>query len=73
MLACTLMDNQVRDQWPTTHPPRLVRARMEMIGEAVQIIDRMMTQRPTSFAGEHFAVQNTSNDHCQCISRRHRS
>ena len=39
-----------------------VRARMEMLEEAVQIVDRMMTQRPASFAGTHYRVANAYND-----------
>ena len=39
-----------------------VRARMEMLEEAVQIVDRMMTQRPASFAGTHYRVVNAYND-----------
>jgi F420-dependent oxidoreductase-like protein len=39
-----------------------VRARMEMLEEAVQIVDRMMTQRPASFAGKHYRVANAFND-----------
>jgi hypothetical protein len=33
-----------------------------MLEEAGQIVDRMMTQRPTSLGGKHFSVQNTVND-----------
>ncbi len=36
--------------------------RMERLEEAVQIVDRMMTQRPASFAGKHYQVQNAYND-----------
>lgn len=39
-----------------------VRERMEMLEDAVQIVDRMMTQRPASFAGKHFSVENAYND-----------
>ena len=39
-----------------------VRERMERLEEAVQIVDRMMTQRPASFAGTHYQVQNAYND-----------
>jgi F420-dependent oxidoreductase-like protein len=44
--------------WP--FPP--VRERMEQLEEAVQIVDRMMTQRPAQFAGKHFRVANAYND-----------
>jgi F420-dependent oxidoreductase-like protein len=44
--------------WP--FPP--VRERMEMLEEAVQLVDRMLTQRPASFAGKHYAIQNAYND-----------
>jgi F420-dependent oxidoreductase-like protein len=39
-----------------------VRERMEMLEEAVQIIDRMMTERPASFSGKHFTVGQAYND-----------
>ncbi len=39
-----------------------VRDRMEMLEEAVQIVDRMMTQRPASFAGKHYRVVDAYND-----------
>jgi F420-dependent oxidoreductase-like protein len=39
-----------------------VRDRMEMLEEAVQIVDRMLTQRPASFAGKHYTVQDAYND-----------
>ena len=39
-----------------------VRERMEMLEEAVQIVDRMMTQRPASFAGKHYTVVDAYND-----------
>ena len=39
-----------------------VRERMEMLEEAVQIVDRMLTQRPTSFAGKHYTVEGAYND-----------
>ncbi len=39
-----------------------VRERMEMLEEAVQIVDRMMTQRPASFTGTHYHVANAFND-----------
>jgi len=41
-------------------PP--VRERMEMLEEAVQIVDRIMTQRPASFAGKHYTIENAYND-----------
>jgi F420-dependent oxidoreductase-like protein len=44
--------------WP--FPP--VRDRMEMLDEAVQIVDRMLTQRPASFAGKHYHVIDAYND-----------
>jgi F420-dependent oxidoreductase-like protein len=44
--------------WP--FPP--VRERMEMLEEAVQIVDRMMTQRPASFGGKHYTVEDAYND-----------
>ena len=44
--------------WP--FPP--VRERMEQLEEAVQIVDRMMTQRPAQFAGKHFTVADAYND-----------
>jgi F420-dependent oxidoreductase-like protein len=39
-----------------------VRDRMEMLEEAVQIVDRMMTQRPASFSGKHYTVEGAYND-----------
>jgi F420-dependent oxidoreductase-like protein len=39
-----------------------VRERMEMLEEAVQIVDRMMTQRPASFSGKHYTVEEAYND-----------
>jgi alkanesulfonate monooxygenase SsuD/methylene tetrahydromethanopterin reductase-like flavin-dependent oxidoreductase (luciferase family) len=39
-----------------------VRERMEMLEEAVQIVDRMLTQRPASFAGKHYQVTDAYND-----------
>ena len=39
-----------------------VRERMEMLEEAVQIVDRMMTQRPASFHGKHYHVEEAYND-----------
>ncbi|MCL5998978.1 MAG: LLM class F420-dependent oxidoreductase [Chloroflexi bacterium] len=44
--------------WP--FPP--LHDRMEMLAEAVQIVDRMLTQRPASFRGKYYAVQNAYND-----------
>jgi F420-dependent oxidoreductase-like protein len=44
--------------WP--FPP--VRERMEMLEEAVQIVDRVMTQRPSSFSGKHYTVREAYND-----------
>ncbi len=39
-----------------------VRDRMEMLEEAVQIVDRMLTQRPASFSGKHYTVDQAYND-----------
>jgi F420-dependent oxidoreductase-like protein len=39
-----------------------VRERMEMLEEAIQIVDRMMTQRPASFKGTHYTVAAAYND-----------
>ncbi len=39
-----------------------VRERMERLEEAVQIVDRMLTQRPASFAGTHYRIANAFND-----------
>ena len=39
-----------------------VAQRMEMLEEAVQIVDRMLTQRPASFRGKHYTIQNAYND-----------
>lgn len=39
-----------------------VRERMEMLEEAIQIVDLMMTQRPASFAGKHYTVKDAYND-----------
>jgi F420-dependent oxidoreductase-like protein len=44
--------------WP--FPP--VPQRMEMLEEAVQIVDRMLTQRPASFSGQHYSIQGAYND-----------
>jgi F420-dependent oxidoreductase-like protein len=44
--------------WP--FPP--VWERMEMLEEAVQIVDRMLTQRPASFTGKHYQVTDAYND-----------
>ena len=44
--------------WP--FPP--VKERMEMLDEAVQIVDRMLTQRPASFSGKHYSILNAYND-----------
>jgi alkanesulfonate monooxygenase SsuD/methylene tetrahydromethanopterin reductase-like flavin-dependent oxidoreductase (luciferase family) len=35
---------------------------MEMLEEAVQIVDRMLTQRPASFSGQHYTIQDAYND-----------
>jgi F420-dependent oxidoreductase-like protein len=39
-----------------------VRDRMEMLEEAVQLVDRIMTQRPASFGGKHYSVVEAYND-----------
>ncbi len=39
-----------------------VRERMERLEEAVQIVDRMMTQRPASFTGQHYTITDAYND-----------
>ncbi|HEY3343066.1 MAG TPA: LLM class F420-dependent oxidoreductase [Anaerolineae bacterium] len=44
--------------WP--FPP--LKVRMEMLTEAVQVVDRMLTQRPASFQGKHYTVTNAYND-----------
>ncbi len=44
--------------WP--FPPLAIR--MEMLEEAVQIVDRMLTQRPANFTGKHYTIQNAYND-----------
>lgn len=44
--------------WP--FPP--LKERMEMLEEAVQIIDKMLTERPANFAGKHYTVTNAIND-----------
>jgi F420-dependent oxidoreductase-like protein len=44
--------------WP--FPP--VAERMEMLEEAVQIVDLMLTERPASFKGKHYAIQDAYND-----------
>jgi F420-dependent oxidoreductase-like protein len=44
--------------WP--FPP--VRERMEMLEEAVQIVDLVMTQRPASFSGTYYTVREAYND-----------
>ncbi|MGE5224510.1 MAG: TIGR03560 family F420-dependent LLM class oxidoreductase, partial [Omnitrophica WOR_2 bacterium] len=44
--------------WP--FPPLL--DRMKMLEEAVQIVDRMLTQRPATFIGNYYTVQNAYND-----------
>jgi F420-dependent oxidoreductase-like protein len=43
-----------------TFPP--LKVRMEMLAEAVQVVDRMLTQRPANFQGRHYTVQNAYND-----------
>lgn len=44
--------------WP--FPP--LRERFEMLEEAVQVVDRMLTQRPASFSGKHYTVRDAYND-----------
>jgi F420-dependent oxidoreductase-like protein len=39
-----------------------VRERMEMLEEAIQIVDLVMTQRPASFSGKHYTVKDAYND-----------
>src|SRR5215216_4380442 len=39
-----------------------VRERMEMLEEAIQIVDRMLTQRPASFSGKHYTLEQAYND-----------
>ncbi len=39
-----------------------VRERMEMLEEAIQVVDCMMTQRPASFSGKHYIIENAYND-----------
>ncbi|HLZ24420.1 MAG TPA: LLM class flavin-dependent oxidoreductase [Ktedonobacterales bacterium] len=39
-----------------------VRDRMEMLEEAVQIVDLVMTERPASFSGKHYTVDGAYND-----------
>jgi F420-dependent oxidoreductase-like protein len=39
-----------------------VRDRMEMLEEAVQLVDRMLTQRPASFSGKHYTLAEAYND-----------
>lgn len=44
--------------WP--FPP--LGERMDMLEEAVQIVDRLLTQRPASFSGRHYTIDNAFND-----------
>ncbi|MEW1954255.1 TIGR03560 family F420-dependent LLM class oxidoreductase [Terrabacter sp. NPDC080008] len=44
--------------WP--FPP--LRERFQMLEEAVQVVDRMLTQRPASFSGKHFTIADAYND-----------
>ncbi len=44
--------------WPFPSVPD----RMEMLEEAVQIVDRMLTQRCAGFSGKHYTVQDAYND-----------
>jgi len=44
--------------WP--FPP--VRERMEMLEEALQVVDSMLTQRPAGFTGKHYRITGAYND-----------
>lgn len=44
--------------WP--FPP--LGERMDMLEEAVQIVGRMLRERPVSFSGKHYTVRNAFND-----------
>lgn len=44
--------------WP--FPP--LRERMEMLEEATQVMDRLLAQRPASFHGKYYTVQDAYND-----------
>lgn len=44
--------------WP--FPP--LAERMDMLEEAVQIVDRMLRERPVSFSGRHYTLSNAFND-----------
>lgn len=44
--------------WP--FPP--LAERMDMLEEAVQIVDRMLRERPVSFSGKHYTLSNAFND-----------
>ena len=39
-----------------------VRARLEMLEEAIQIVDRLLTQRPATFRGKHYTIENAYNE-----------
>lgn len=39
-----------------------VRERMEMLEEAVQLVDRMLTERPANFSGKYYKVSEAYND-----------
>ncbi len=39
-----------------------VAERMERLEEAVQIVDRLLTERPASFVGKHYAIDRALND-----------
>ncbi|MDP9381879.1 MAG: TIGR03560 family F420-dependent LLM class oxidoreductase [Chloroflexota bacterium] len=43
-------------------PYPAVRERMQMLDEAVQIVDLMLKQRPVSFRGKHYSVRDALND-----------
>jgi F420-dependent oxidoreductase-like protein len=44
------------------YPFPSVRERMEMLEEAVQIVDRMLHDQPASFVGKHFTTADALND-----------
>jgi len=39
-----------------------VRARLAMLEEAVQVVDRLLTQRPATFRGTYYTVENAYNE-----------
>ncbi|MEO8287059.1 MAG: TIGR03560 family F420-dependent LLM class oxidoreductase [Chloroflexota bacterium] len=44
--------------WPFPAVPQ----RMEMLEEAVQIVDRMLRESPASFSGKHYSIMDAYND-----------